>query len=114
MATTTIISLIVLYQSYDALKQEPIESDNLATISNDVQFRQTFGYSLAKEQSFGFFTDISDENWKIAQKYHSSLFPNYYANLNKYSNGKRDKGKTKNLGRSNMWYGQVSEIKYDI
>lgn len=69
-------------------------------------------YSLAKEQSFGFFTDIRDENWKIAQRYHSSLFPNYYADPQIYSNGNNDKGKTKQLRNSHMWYGQVSGIQY--
>ena len=43
-------------------------------------------YSLAKEQSFGYFTDITNDNWRIAQKHHASLFPNYHADLTKYTN----------------------------
>lgn len=79
--------------------------DTIGTIGN-------VDYSLAKEQSFGFFTDISNENWLIAQRYHSSLFPNYYADLQKYSNGIGDRGKVNNIRNSNMWYGQVSDIIY--
>lgn len=37
-------------------------------------------YSLAYEQSFGFFDDIPDENWRVAQKIHAQLFPNHFSN----------------------------------
>ena len=71
-------------------------------------------YSLAKEQSFGYFTDITNENWRIAQTHHARLFPNYYANLNKFSNGPNDKGRVERLQKSNnhYWYGQNFQVEF--
>ncbi|KAK1739919.1 methyltransferase [Skeletonema marinoi] len=71
-------------------------------------------YSLAKEQSFGYFTDITNENWRIAQTHHARLFPNYYANLNKFSNGPNDKGRAEKLRNSNnhYWYGQNFQTEF--
>lgn len=69
-------------------------------------------YSLAKEQSFGYFTDISNENWRIAQSHHASLFPNYYANLSKHSNGPNDKGKINKLRQSQNWNGQNFQVEF--
>ena len=70
------------------------------------------GYSLAKEQSLGYFTDITNENWRIAQTHHARLFPNYYANLENFSNGPKDKGRVKKLGRSHFWYGQNFQVEF--
>lgn len=69
-------------------------------------------YSLAREQSFGYFTDITNENWQIAQTYHAKLFPNYFANLDKFSNGPKDKGKTERLRKANYWYGQNFQVEF--
>jgi hypothetical protein len=107
MTIAAAISITMFNLSYCMLEHTTnLQADNnIGTIRN-------VDYSLAKEQSFGFFTDISNENWLIAQRYHSSLFPNYYADLQKYSNGIGDRGKVNNIRNSNMWYGQVSDIIY--
>lgn len=70
--------------------------------------RQQPSYKLAYQQSGGFFTDITDEQWKRAQRIHSRVFPNYYVpgNLTEYSNGINDKGNYGKLKRSNWWNGQ--------
>lgn len=65
------------------------------------------GFDLAKEQSFGFFTDISDDNWEISQRLAARTFPNHFGNdLNKFSNGPGSKGKVKQLGGSKNWNGR--------
>jgi hypothetical protein len=69
-------------------------------------------YSLAREQSFGYFTDITNENWRIAQTYHAKLFPNYYANLENFSNGPNDKGKIDKLRQANSWYGDNFQVEF--
>lgn len=71
-------------------------------------------YSLAKEQSFGYFTDITNDNWRIAQMHHASLFPNYHADLTKYSNSPQDMGRYDNLRKSNnhYWYGQNFQVEF--
>lgn len=63
------------------------------------------GYELAYEQSYGFFDDISNENWLIAQKLHSKTFPNYYQEsaLLKYANKITDLGNIKALSKSSWW-----------
>jgi hypothetical protein len=81
-------------------------------------------FSLGMEQSGGFFTDITNENWKLLQKYHAELFPNYYIetsftneeeNLNKYSNpinpgfGEQRSSLIRN---SNLWYGRNFQVEF--
>ena len=69
-------------------------------------------YTLANQQSYGFFTDISNEHWKLAQIHHAKLFPNYYSNLKEFSNGNNDKGKIQQLRNSNKWYGQNFQVEF--
>ena len=77
-------------------------------------------FSLAREQSFGFFTDISNENWKILQDYHVKLFPNYFIensgggqeNLNKFSHPNDSKGKNSLIGKTNFWYGRNFQVEF--
>ena len=57
---------------HDVIHNSP-QSPEAASSPND----EEVAYSLAKEQSFGYFTDITNENWRIAQRHHASLFPNY-------------------------------------
>lgn len=64
------------------------------------------GFSLAKRQSFGYFDDISDENWKRAQKIHAKMFPNHAPRLGQYSNAVVVKDMMKELKMSNFWYAQ--------
>lgn len=47
--------------------------------TNKLHLVEEKSYSLAYEQSFGFFADIPDENWKVAQKIHAKLFPNHFS-----------------------------------
>jgi Methyltransferase domain len=35
-------------------------------------------FALAYKQSLGFFDDIRDEDWKLAQKIHTKVFPNHF------------------------------------
>ena len=64
--------------------------------------------SLAFRQSYGFFDDITDAHWKIAQHLHKRAFPNFFAasKLRKYANVASDRGKYKKLGRSSWWNGE--------
>ncbi len=68
--------------------------------------------SLAKNQSFGFFDDISDEHWKLAQQHHKALFPNYFNDLHIYSNGPGDKGKIDRLRKSSWWNGENFQVEF--
>ena len=69
-------------------------------------------FTLCKEQSDGFFTDISNENWKLAQTYHAKLFPNYYNKLEEFSSGITDRGNIQRLRNSNKWYGQNFQVEF--
>ena len=40
-------------------------------------------YNLAREQSFGFLTDISNHNWKLLQQIHAKMIPNHFESLEK-------------------------------
>ena len=66
-------------------------------------------YDLAKKQSYGFFDNISDEDWKRAQTIHTRMFPNYVnspsSSRYNYSNTIHDKGQYKKLSDSHYWYG---------
>ena len=69
-------------------------------------------YTLANQQSYGFFTDITNDHWKLAQIHHAKLFPNYYSKLEEFSNGPNDKGKIQQLRNSNKWYGQNFQVEF--
>lgn len=65
-------------------------------------------FRLAYKQSFGFFTDISESNWKVAQQIHARAFPNHFGNeqaLYRYANGPNDQGKIPKLKDSSWWNG---------
>ena len=95
-----------------------ISSTQQHTTASDAFLRQSQSktssdqYYLAKEQSDGFFTDITNTNWQIAQTYHAKLFPNYYSTLEQFSNGPGDKGKINMLRNSNKWYGQNFQVEF--
>mmetsp|Transcript_4740 Transcript_4740/g.11186 ORF Transcript_4740/g.11186 Transcript_4740/m.11186 type:complete len:365 (+) Transcript_4740:87-1181(+) len=63
------------------------------------------GFNLAQRQSLGYFDDISDENWKLAQQIHAKMFPNHAPRLDQYSNAVGVKDKSK-LQMSRFWYAQ--------
>lgn len=71
-------------------------------------------YQLAKDQSFGFFTDILDDHWKQLQQIHSKTFPNYLesSQLAKHSNLLEDKGDYKKLKNSNWWNGENFQVEF--
>jgi hypothetical protein len=69
-------------------------------------------YQLASDQSFGFFTDISDANWKRAQAIHAKMFPNYFQDLKKYAHGPNDKGDIPKLKRSHYWNGENFQTEF--
>ncbi len=63
---TCIITLMKINNSSKALKDcDGITSD-----------KETF--ALASKQSFGFFTDIPESQWRVAQGIHAKSFPNCY------------------------------------
>ncbi|CAJ1936032.1 unnamed protein product [Cylindrotheca closterium] len=64
------------------------------------------GFSFAQRQSFGYFDDISDENWKRAQQIHAKMFPNHSPRLGQYSNALVVKDKMAELKMSSFWYAQ--------
>jgi len=67
-------------------------------------FDHLSGYDIAYKQSFGFFHDISNENWRIAQKVHARAFPNHFTtDLKRYSTGINDKFNLKNIAKSSFW-----------
>jgi hypothetical protein len=89
-------SLSVLLQA--AHKATPVSQTSQA--SADYQL----GYQLASEQSFGFFDDIPDDQWKRLQKIHATLFPNHHRkDLTKYANGIGDSGNYDKLKMSSWW-----------
>ena len=91
-------------------------SEHLAEVvsSNPLKLDNTrrSSYELARSQSWGYFDDITDEHWRTAQRYHAALFPNYYRDLTKYSNGPKDKGDYQQLRNSNMWWGANFQVEF--
>ena len=106
---------------------------HIASLSATTAFNDE--YRLAYDQSFGFFTDYNEDQWKRAQEIHSKAFPNYYLGkdgdslrgyqserehhgriipagkaseyLEQYSNGPNDRGTgVAKLGQSKHWYAQ--------
>lgn len=64
-------------------------------------------YELARKESFGFFDDIPQKNWKRAKEIHANLFPNHYTkDFMMYANGPNDKNVYKKLSRSKDWNGE--------
>ena len=47
-------------------------------MSSTTSSETTSSFALAYEQSLGFFDDIRDEDWKLAQKIHTKVFPNHF------------------------------------
>mmetsp|Transcript_4738 Transcript_4738/g.11182 ORF Transcript_4738/g.11182 Transcript_4738/m.11182 type:complete len:358 (+) Transcript_4738:87-1160(+) len=64
------------------------------------------GFNLAQRQSLGYFDDISDENWKLAQQIHAKMFPNHAPRLDQYSNAVVVKDKMAELKMSSFWNAQ--------
>lgn len=110
----SVIALLALITLGAQNHHEPASKKSSLIIAAASSPNEEVAYSLAKEQSFGYFTDITNENWRVAQRHHASLFPNYYADhgLTKFSNGPNDKGKPDKLGKSNTWYGQNFQVEF--
>lgn len=97
-----------------ACKENPLtEFLNSAGVLPDIHFSTTgsslssVSTSLAYNQSFGFFDDIRDDDWKIAQRIHAKTFPNTFRGKpEKYSNGINDRGKIEKLRWSAHWYAE--------
>jgi hypothetical protein len=70
-------------------------------------------YQLARDQSFGFFDDVSEAHWRRAQEIHKQMFPNHYSSdLMKYSNGPQDKGSIPKLKYSSYWNGENFHVEF--
>mmetsp|Transcript_20726 Transcript_20726/g.44987 ORF Transcript_20726/g.44987 Transcript_20726/m.44987 type:complete len:359 (+) Transcript_20726:238-1314(+) len=111
---TTLV--IIPQQDYQSSSNNNFHSPgsirNNAALSSPSSSSSMVSYKLASEQSDNFFSDISDTHWKIAQKYHAALFPNYYSNLMKYSNGPSDKGNYAALKDSSWWNGENFQVEF--
>lgn len=111
------LSLLVAGEQIWFQGRQPITNQNAA--SQTRQLRESHDYTeisfaLAKEQSFGFFTDIPDSTWLQMQKIHARAFPNYKRNLNEYSNKAEDRKRSlkANLRKSNWWNGDNFQIEF--
>lgn len=64
-------------------------------------------FSLAYNQSFGFFDDVTDRQWKLSQVLHAKTFPNHFStDLSQYSSTIDDKGNVPKLKKSPFWYAE--------
>ncbi|KAL7541661.1 hypothetical protein ACHAXR_011118 [Thalassiosira sp. AJA248-18] len=85
--------------------------DNKASLSSSSSSSSSL-YSLAKDQSNGFFNDITNDHWKTLQTHHAKLFPNYYSDLNQFAHGPGDRKIITNLRNSNKWNGQNFQVEF--
>eukprot|EP00579_Thalassiosira_antarctica_P029416 CAMPEP_0202033584 /NCGR_PEP_ID=MMETSP0905-20130828/66124_1 /ASSEMBLY_ACC=CAM_ASM_000554 /TAXON_ID=420261 /ORGANISM="Thalassiosira antarctica, Strain CCMP982" /LENGTH=339 /DNA_ID=CAMNT_0048597491 /DNA_START=116 /DNA_END=1131 /DNA_ORIENTATION=- len=111
MVHTWIVAISTAQHNTTASSSNPSflsPGDNAASLSSS----SSSSFSLGKQQSDGFFNDITNDHWKISQNYHAKMFPNYYSDLNKYSHGPGDKGKIPQLRNANMWYGQNFQVEF--
>ena len=73
--------------------------------SHQAMFADSF--ALAYSQSFGFFDDIRESDWKLAQKLHAKTFPNHFREtLYKFSHSIKDKGDRVALNKAPEWYAE--------
>ncbi len=64
-------------------------------------------FQLAFSQSLGYFDDVPERQWKIAQHLHAKAFPNHFGKPPiRYSNTINDKGKIPKLQKSSHWYAE--------
>ena len=59
-------------------------------------------FRLAYDQSYGFFDDVPEDAWKVAQSIHARMFPNHQ-DLSKFANGIGDFRKVPALQKSKDW-----------
>ena len=98
-----------LWTKFHACESQKPTMAELKSMKNRLQKREQSSLvpvatGLAHAQSFGFFTDIPDSAWKIAQRLAAKTFPNEHQ-IQKYANGPNDKGKSSKLRYSNRWNG---------
>ena len=112
LATSLIVAATVVgLAPFLYFRSDPVRNSQSPHFAEDTK-SPTVLNTLARAQSYGFFTDISDANWIIAQENHAALFPNYYKDLMEHANGPRDKGLPARLGRSNFWNGQNFQVEF--
>lgn len=109
VSTTITMTKLSGPSNSDAPYRRGQNNDNGASSATSTSLKD---FSLAKEQSFGFFNDVTTEQWTRLQYYHAALFPNYYRDLNSYSNGPDDKGSIPKLKNAKMWYGQNFQVEF--
>jgi Methyltransferase domain len=81
----------------------PLRRTNIPTTTMEGAIAD--GFSLAYEQSEGFFDDIPDEMWRRMQKIASDIFPNHFRDVpTEYSHRMGHKGK--DIQVSNKWYAE--------
>mmetsp|Transcript_5557 Transcript_5557/g.15704 ORF Transcript_5557/g.15704 Transcript_5557/m.15704 type:complete len:400 (-) Transcript_5557:72-1271(-) len=67
------------------LSLETTLGQNLSSPTPFSSSSSSSSFGLAHQQSFGFFDDISDHHWRIAQSIHRQAFPNYFSSAERYS-----------------------------
>jgi hypothetical protein len=103
-AWVTLSSIIGMLYFHPPQQLSYDEDDTLLSV---LQMSKTQSYKLAYDQSFGFFDDITDKDWKRAQLIHSRMFPNHFGkDLLQYSSGMKDKSNPERLSPSRSWNGE--------
>jgi hypothetical protein len=70
-------------------------------------------FGIAYNQSLGFFDDIRDGDWKIAQQLHAKAFPNHFTETpNRFSSKINDKGNRKALDKAPEWYAENFQVEF--
>lgn len=114
VATSLLLLLLRLSSSYN----DNLELTNFFTVSGSslettaipktTDASTMMNYSLAYQQSLGYFDDIPNHQWMRAQEIHSKMFPNHFeSNLYKFSSGtdNKDPKFMKQVKLANKWYG---------
>ena len=101
-------SLLLTWQGAGFLSVSNLIFDDPAIpIEYFLQQQPKLSYALAYNQSFGFFDNIPDSDWKIAQTLHAKAFPNHFREVpNEYSSKIEDKANIAVLKKSPFWYAE--------
>lgn len=91
----------------------PADNDDYARTVGADSHHHDDDFELARQQSFGFFDDISNKHWKELQKIHAESFPNHYSwSLKPYSNAPEDRNDIPKLRMSNWWNGENFQVEF--
>ena len=97
------LAIVILFQASLMFQLQSQQQDRYSYSIESLMSSNGNNYQLAYRQSFGYFDDITDAQWKRAQTIHAKLFPNHWGDLQKYSSSIHDKGNTPKLRPSQNW-----------